>query len=84
MRDYNDQNEFSTSDIDLAACIAAITTRYPTVSSDTTTGLGLFVYKYDDVVQEIITAYASGKLTVNARFLLAARRRLFKSVRALR
>lgn len=75
--------EFTSSDIELFSTIWAITRREPSVSRDLSTGFGCFTTSYTDQVQEIINAYSSGKLLVNARDLLTARRRLFRAVKAL-
>ena len=77
MTDYNDNNKLWTSNIDLASCIVGITSHPQPVCRDIATGLGQFVCRHNDITQQIIVEYAAGTF----RYLLTARRRLFKAVR---
>lgn len=75
--------EFSSTDIELFSVLYAITRKEPTVSRDATTDYGCFTTRCTDQVQEIINSYSSGRLMINARDLLMARRKLFRAVKAL-
>lgn len=75
--------EFSSTDIELFSAIYAITRREPAVFRDLSTGFGCFTTIYSDEVQNVINAYSTGKLMVNARDLLMTRRKLFRAVKAL-
>ncbi|MBW4056706.1 MAG: hypothetical protein HIU83_15160 [Proteobacteria bacterium] len=82
--DYmNAEPEFTSTDIELFSVLYALTRREPAVSRDTSTGYGCFTTSYNDQVQEIINGYSTGRLIVNARDLLTARRKLFRAVKAL-
>lgn len=79
----NIESEFSSTDIELFAVIYSITRREPSVFRDTSTGYGCFTTGYTDQVQDIINSYSTGRLMINARDLLMARRKLFRAVKAL-